>query len=248
MRKFTLLAAVLLSCGVSFAQTVEFVRNGEVLADGATIKVSEMDGPEMSPEVLVRNSSGEEVVTVLKITTVKNGEVGFCGYCGFGTELCVTVGEGQSVARGVILPAGETIDPAIHWQGIRGENPIVDAIVKYELKTGGVLEPNKMGTMDIVDEGNTISTITVNLNNDPTSINSLEANANVYFSGNEFSYHFNDVANRQLNIYNVTGSLVKSVSLETEGTVAINNLNKGVYIYEVKENGKRIAAHKCVIR
>ena len=57
-----------------------------------------------------------------------------------------------------------------------------------------------------------------------------------------------DVANRQLNIYNVTGSLVKSVSLETEGTVAINSLNKGVYIYEVKENGKRIAAHKCVIR
>ena len=248
MRKFTLFAAMLLSYGVSFAQTVEFVRNGEVLADGTTIKVSEIHDSEMSPEVLVRNSSGEEVVTVLKITTVKKGEVGFCGYCGFGTE-CVNVGEGQPVARGVNLSAGETVDPAIHWQGVRGENPIVDAIVKYELKTGGVLEYNKdTGTISVVDEGNTVSTITVNFNNDPTSINSLDANANVYFSGNEFSYHFNDVANRQLNIYNVTGSLVKSVSLETEGTVAINNLNKGVYIYEVKENGKRLAAHKCVIR
>ena len=202
----------------------------------------------MSPEILVRNSSGEEIVTVLKITVVKRGETGFCGYCGFGTEVCATVTEAKPEARGINFPAGEIVDPAIHWQGVRGVNLVVDAIVKYELKTGGVLEPNKMGTMDIVDEGNTISTITVNFNNDPTSINSLDANTNVYFSGNEFSYHFNDVANRQLNIYNVTGSLVKSVSLETEGTVAINNLNKGVYIYEVKENGKRIAAHKCVIR
>ena len=157
MKKVSLISFLFCLITNVYGQSVSFVRNGQVIADGTTIKVTEMNVPEMSPEVLVRNSSGKEEVTVLKITTVKKGEVGFCGYCGFGSELCVTVGEGQSVSRGVILPVGETIDHAIHWQGIRGENPIVEAIVKYELKTGGVLEPNKMGYMDVVDEGNTIS-------------------------------------------------------------------------------------------
>ncbi len=251
MRKLILLASVLLTSSVIFAQNVEFIRNGEVLADGSTITVTELETVmrEMSPNVLVKNGTTADVPTVLKITVVDNSGVGFCGYCGFGTEQCVAVNLGASVARGMVILQGETVDPAIHWQGVVGKDPlIVNSTVKYELKTGCTLEEGGIG-WNVIDEGTTISTVTVKFEYDSTSsINSLNTNSNISLVGNELTYNFDNAATRQLNIYNVTGSLVKSEALETSGTVVLNNMNKGVYIYEVIENGKRIAAHKCVIR
>lgn len=117
----------------------------------------------MSPNVLVKNGTTADVPTVLKITVVDNSGIGFCGYCGFGTGQCVVVkaGEGNGLARGMIFPQGETIDPAIHWQGVAGKDAIVvNSTVKYELKTGCTLEEGGIG-WNIIDEGTTISTVTV---------------------------------------------------------------------------------------
>lgn len=241
MRRFTLFAALLLLCSVSFAQSFDFVLNGNVIADGTILNIKEAkpmfyNGEptgqlQLESEVLVKNMGdieGEASLTV----TYKGGDN--ISYCGFGLGTCMLLNSVNPEARRTAtIAANRELDPEVHAGNSFSEDEPVVIVSSCEFK---------------LVYGATTKTITLNFNNDPTSINSLEANANVYFSGNEFSYHFNDVANRQLNIYNVTGSLVKSVSLETEGTVAINNLNKGVYIYEVKENGKRIAAHKCVIR
>lgn len=234
MRKFTLLVALLLSCAFTFAQSIEFTREGSVVASGSVVTVTEIN-PEkraMDPELLVVNNGQEALTVTLKVTTVRatGGFIGFCGFEEEGGGNCMPVNVGTSVSKTLTLAVGDSKNPDVELQNPKDD---IDGEVTLELIVGD----------------NLINTVTVNfLRGSYNSINSLDANTNVYFSGNEFSYHFNDVANRQLNIYNVTGSLVKSVSLETEGTVAINNLNKGVYIYEVKENGKRIAAHKCVIR
>ena len=234
MRKFTLLVALLLSCAFTFAQSIEFTREGSVVASGSAVTVTEInpDKRAMDPELLVVNNGQEALAVTLKVTTMRvtGGFIGFCGFEEGEFGNCIPVNVGTPVSKTMTLAAGASKNPDVELQTPKDD---VDGEVMLELIVGD----------------NVINTITVNfLRGSYNSINSLDANTNVYFSGNEFSYHFNDVANRQLNIYNVTGSLVKSVSLETEGTVAINSLNKGVYIYEVQENGKRIAAHKCVIR
>lgn len=247
MRKFTLLAAMLLSCSISFAQSVEFIRNDEVVPDGTTITVTELDGSIMDPAVHIRNSSAETVNMVLKVSTVSSTEYGNCSYCGLDGS-CVTVPVGASLAKGMALGAGRVENPLIDWMFGYKDEKKANATIKYELKVGATFKYNEDRIIGIEDEGTLVSTITVNFKYDATSINSVNANSNLTLIGNELSYRFDNVANRQLNIYNVTGSKVKSEMLETEGTVVIDKLNKGIYIYEVVENGKRIAAHKCIIK
>lgn len=247
MRKFTFIAALAFCAMGANAQTVEFVRDGQVLEDGAIVSVTdtivtyigEYQGKifisyQLDAEILVRNSGSESQNASLTIN-VKDGKS--VGYCGFGTTTCTFVEVGAPVKRTTDIPAGIVVNPDVHFgpydiiDGNFNQTPI-NSVIEYKL-----------------EYGSTTKTVTVNFNYDPsTAINSVNANANIFQSGNELNYSFDKVGNHQLNVYNVTGSLVKKQALETAGTVALDNLNKGVYIYEVTENGKRIAAHKCVIR
>lgn len=233
MRKFTLLAALLFSCGFTFAQNLVFMHEGKVIPNGEEFTTSNYDAGKfaINPEIVVTNQDNENVTASLKVILMGDPIGGFIGYCGFGTELCAPVNVGAPVSRTTTIGAGQSVNPDVELQGPAED---VNAKVILELSVGDKL----------------ISTITINFVRGiyATSINSVNANSNLTLIGNELSYRFDNVANRQLNIYNVTGSKVKSEMLETEGTVVIDKLNKGIYIYEVVENGKRIAAHKCVIR
>lgn len=248
MRKFTFIAALAFCAMGANAQTVEFVRDGQVLEDGATVSVTdtivtyiqEYKGQiittyQVDAEILVRNSGSEDQNASLTIT-VKDGDA--IGFCGFGQESCVSVTKTEPLTRTTTVPAGESLDPAVHtnpdfmYDGDFSKAKAFNSIVEYKIVYGS-----------------TTKMVTVNFNFEPsTAINSVNANVNIFQSGNELNYSFDKVGNHQLNVYNVTGSLVKKQALETAGTVALDNLNKGVYIYEVTENGKRITAHKCVIR
>ena len=97
--------------------------------------------------------------------------------------------------------------------------------------------------------GDVTKTITVEIDYDPTvSIDDVNAEKSVFVAGNQVVYSFDAPAARQLNVYSVTGALVKQEVLESAGTVSLNALGKGIYLYEVVENGERVAARKCVVR
>lgn len=70
----------------------------------------------------------------------------------------------------------------------------------------------------------------------------------ITIANKQLSYNFNNGAEHILNIYGVSGRLVKTATLAQHGNVALNDLQHGVYIYEVLTDGKRTAAHKFVIR
>ena len=82
---------------------------------------------------------------------------------------------------------------------------------------------------------------------DPTGIESTHADK-VTVNNKQLSYSFANNATHSLNIYGVSGRLVKSTELAQNGTVALNDLHRGVYIYEILTDGKRTAAHKFVVR
>ncbi len=123
------------------------------------------------------------------------------------------------------------IDPQVHslyaWTEDTGHS-----VVRFELSYGDVTK-----------------TVTAEINYDASvSIDDVNAEKSVFVAGNQVVYSFDVPAARQLNVYSVTGALVKQEVLETAGTVSLNALGKGIYLYEVVENGERVAAHKCVVR
>lgn len=64
---------------------------------------------------------------------------------------------------------------------------------------------------------------------------------------NQLSYNFSSNAHRVLNIYGVSGRLMKRFNLSQSGTADLQ-LQRGVYIYEILANGKRVAAHKFIVK
>lgn len=69
----------------------------------------------------------------------------------------------------------------------------------------------------------------------------------VSVANNQLSYNFSNNAHRALNIYGVSGRLMKRFNLSQSGTVDLQ-LQRGVYIYEILANGKRVATHKFIIK
>ena len=83
---------------------------------------------------------------------------------------------------------------------------------------------------------------------DPAGIESTHAANEVSVNNNVLSYNFGSNADRQLNVYGVSGRLVKSSELAQHGNISLAGLHRGVYIYEIVANGKRVAAHKFVVK
>lgn len=65
-----------------------------------------------------------------------------------------------------------------------------------------------------------------------------------------FNYSFKSAQTRILSIINVTGQVVARYQIDNaEGTFDVPaNLAKGMYIYSVEEAGKKVAAHKFVVK
>lgn len=65
-----------------------------------------------------------------------------------------------------------------------------------------------------------------------------------------FNYSFKSAQPRILSIINVTGQVVARYQIDNaEGTFDVPaNLAKGMYIYSVEEAGKKVAAHKFVVK
>lgn len=236
MRKFTLIAALAFSVMGVNAQELNFVRGGEVIKDGTTLEVKELTETnpgfgKLDAELFVQNAGTEDQEATLTISVLDGSDIGFCG---FGSQ-CIMVIKGEPKARTRIMKAGETNDPQVHtMQPFKMNDSSVKFYSKVEYK---------------LTYGSTIKTVIVDFNyGDAASISTVYGESNVYVADNALQYSFGNAANRSLNIYSITGALVKSEVLENAGTVSLNNLNKGVYLYEIMQNGNRVAAHKCVIR
>ena len=233
MRKFTFLAALAFVAGGAGAQSVDFVHNDEIVVDGATVDVTELynlsgDYYYLNPEVNLRNTGEEAVDFTVSVTNVEGELLAFCGIDGS----CVAPMPGVPVEKSGTIHPNETIDLDVHTMAFWNPAEAGYSKVSYELTYGDVMK-----------------TVTAVVDYDPTvSIDDVNAAKSVFVAGNQVVYSFDAPAARQLNVYSVTGALVKQEALESAGTVSLNALGKGIYLYEVVENGERVAAHKCVVR
>lgn len=241
MKKITLIAALAFGAMGINAQELNFVREGNVVPDGTVLEVTTPKDKgggfgEMNAELFVQNPGSDDVKAELTISVLEGEGIAYCHFMDGMMGTCMVVNKDKPLARTRTMKAGETHDPEVHNLvpfKLDDEKFKFNSTVEFKLVYGG-----------------TTKKVTVKYNYNPggSSISSVYGENNVYVADNALQYAFDKAANRSLNIYSITGSLVKSEVLDNAGSVALDNLNKGVYLYEIMENGKRIAAHKCVIR
>lgn len=231
---FTLLFCALTAFAAN-AQ-VEFIHNGGSVAEGATIEFhAEVldfgDGfclVECSPDApFVRNAGTSEAkvtVTVTK-TNAASDRLTWCGI----TSSCMPI-NGESETRSCTLGAGEQTALALHGDFTEGVYGTYTA--KVTAKAG--LSGSKTIYIKFVysEENNIENTVADRL----------------YVSGKTLNYSFGNDDQHTINLYSVSGRLVKSAKVSQKGNLSLSSLNRGVYIYEVVTNGKRQQAHKFVIK
>jgi hypothetical protein len=94
--------------------------------------------------------------------------------------------------------------------------------------------------------------INVIFSSDPTGISNPGKLRDLilYSTGGNVSvkYHFENTANRQLQVYNIIGQKITEINLsEATGTKTLSTLYKGVYLYSLSENGKVVKSGKFII-
>lgn len=216
---------------------VEFIHNGEVVADGATIEfhaeVLDLGGGfiilECAPDApYVRNAGSSEsnvTVTVEKTDAAKD-KLTWCGI----TTSCSPI-KGDSETRSAKFAAGEEKPLALHADFEEGQ--FTSYTAKVTAKAGVSGSKTIFVKFVYSDEAN------------------IESNAvadRVSVNGKTLNYNFATATQHTLCIYGVSGRLMKTVRLSQSGNVSLESLPNGVYIYEVKQNGKRKQAHKFILR
>lgn len=240
MKKNVILFSILLSIS-SFlqAQSIVFLYNGELLEDGATVAFNAEKNPWGGAGIEAGTNSGTDQ---LEISNLGNSAVTFFSsvevvsndvaaellWCGF-NGLCNQI-TGGSYRKG----------PFTWGTGEKGYM-VLDA--KFAEGTYGTVRVKASVSVGLVSRVVYIDFVYSSL----SGVESVENSASVKTMNNELIYNFSTDASRQLNLYNVTGEKLRNQHLNTAGSVSLRELPKGVYIYEVLENGKRIVARKCIV-
>lgn len=247
MRKiFTLLAVALCSIN-SFAQDIQLeTKDGQVIENGSTV-IIKGEMVDMAPGFLgqfdahlyVRNLTDSNQGVYAEMKAIKE----FPQICGFASLCYTTTKENPVATTGMgMVPANTSHDMQIHIQYAAIEYPnYMDMVVTSTIEI-------TVWTDKKPDEK---ISATVTFTNDPTlSIEDTEVKAHaVYAKDNVLYYNFANVANRQLQVFNVAGNLCQDIRLTSEsGAIHLEGMAKGIYLYRVIEAGKKGVSGKLLVK
>lgn len=246
MKKFLLLAffAVLGMAQAAFAQ-VSIVCDGKEVQEGEVLRFyphedpygNMISGPDADPTIYSKKLKSK--VTV-KITIPANGAGKFT-WCGV-TGSCLTE-----------LPAGEHTRE-VDVIGTEYEGQIistgVNMMLHLDIPNEGLKGVYSVKTVVLVDDKVERTFYMAYYEDVAAGIDGVEAQAeNVTFAENVCHYNFAVAAPRTLNVYGVDGKLAhQSVLSAEQGSVSLNSLQKGAYVYSVVENGKNVNHGKLLIK
>lgn len=226
---FTLL--VLFATALTASAQLSFTMDGNTIENGATITSSKLD-PSISemgfvmfkPDVFV-NSEKAGIVTV-EVKALDGRSVSLC----FGGN-CIN---GKNLSKSKDMAAGESVDIMLDAGGM-----FISGTQTYKCEVTAYYYYTK-----------TIS-FTMIMTNDPTvlAVGSIEAeNDGVMFDGRTMSYTFAAAAPRTVSLYTVSGKQVAQWNVDAAaGTLSLDNLKNGTYVYAVKGAGTNISG-KVVLK
>lgn len=227
MKKLYIIAAAALVSASAAAQTVNFTRNGEVLANGTTLnysektEVQEIDGTfitfTIEPEIYV--VSDEDVNISLKAECTSGQEIQMCyGDCISGTTVSY---------NNIPLTANTPLATQFKYLYILGESEMPTEPVVTELTL------NYAGTI-----GLPLSKITVVMDPNNSSVSVLEADKSFSYADGEIRYDAGE--GMQCVLYDAEGKCVLDTHLSGTGAISTKGLARGIYAYRLGSKSGKI--------
>ena len=101
-----------------------------------------------------------------------------------------------------------------------------------------------------VNQPETTISVTLKMTNDPSEagVSAVKASHSINVANGTLNYAFANAAQRTINLYAMSGQMVKSISTaKASGAVELAGLRTGIYLYRVVENGKTLCG-KLIVR
>lgn len=228
---FTLL--VLFATALTASAQLSFTMDGNTIENGATITSSKVDpsfaefGSVMfKPDVFVNSEKAGNVTVEVKALDGRSVSLCFGGNCI----------SGKNLSKSKDLTAGESVDIKLEGGGM-----MVKGTQTYKCEVTAYYTSDRSSTISF----------TLIMTNDPTvlAVGSIEAeNDGVMFDGRTMSYTFAAAAPRTVSLYTVSGKQVAQWNVDAAaGTLSLDNLQNGTYVYAVKGAGTNISG-KVVLK
>ena len=228
---FTLL--VLFATALTASAQLSFTMDGNTIENGATITSSKVDpsfaefGSVMfKPDVFVNSEKAGNVTVEVKALDGRSVSLCLGNNC--------TSGEYHS--KSIDMTAGESVDIQLEGGGM-----FISGTQTYKCEVTAYYTSDRSSTISF----------TIIMTNDPTvlAVGSIEAeNDGVMFDGRTMSYTFAAAAPRTVSLYTVSGKQVAQWNVDAAaGTLSLDNLKNGTYVYAVKGAGTNISG-KVVLK
>ena len=238
MKKFLLMTFCALFGMVqsSFAQLSITTTDGQEVQENDVVKLyavvdPDFGGAEYGGQGILFKATGRkcQVQVTIKIPAEA---VGVFSLCGLGDTNCRPLGPGSSTSS---FEAGTIIAKPMDLHA--AFDGYATYTVPVEVKVNGG-KYRKFFVAFIYDEEHA------------TGIEGVEAqNEGVKFMDNVCHYSFATAAPRALQVYGMDGKLVHNTMISAEqGSVSLNALQKGAYVYSIVENGKKVQAGKVLVK
>ena len=232
MRKiFTLL--VLFATALTASAQLSFTMDGNTIENGATITSSKLN-PSITefgfvgfkPDVFVNSEKAGNVTVEVKALDGRSVSLCFGGNCI----------NGKNLSKSKDMTAGESVDIQLEGGGM-----FITGTQTYKCEVTAYYTSDRSSTISF----------TLIMTNDPTvlAVGSIEAeNDGVMFDGRTMSYTFAAAAPRTVSLYTVSGKQVAQWNVDAAaGTLSLDNLQNGTYVYAVKGAGTNISG-KVVLK
>ena len=228
---FTLL--VLFATALTASAQLSFTMDGNTIENGATITSSKVDpsfaefGSVMfKPDVFVNSEKAGNVTVEVKALDGRGVSLCFGGTCI----------NGKNLSKSKDMTAGESVDIQLEGGGM-----FITGTQTYKCEVTAYYTSDRSSTISF----------TLIMTNDPTvlAVGSIEAeNDGVMFDGRTMSYTFAAAAPRTVSLYTVSGKQVAQWNVDAAaGTLSLDNLKNGTYVYAVKGAGTNISG-KVVLK
>ena len=228
---FTLL--VLFATALTASAQLSFTMDGNTIENGATITSSKLDPSfeamgfvMFKPDVFVNSEKAGNVTVEVKALDGRGVSLCFGGTCI----------NGKNLSKSKDMTAGESVDIQLEGGGM-----FISGTQTYKCEVTAYYTSDRSSTISF----------TIIMTNDPTvlAVGSVEAeNDGVMFDGRTMSYTFAAAAPRTVSLYTVSGKQVAQWNVDAAaGTLSLDNLKNGTYVYAVKGAGTNISG-KVVLK
>lgn len=239
MKKIFTLSIISILALCANAEKLSWECDGKAVADGSSVvsTAGEVDVKipgvienfVLKPELfLLSDTDGEVVITA---EYVSGPTISVC------PESCVSL-NGSKITHTfnpIKVSTNGKADMAIHVE-LSSTTEIATAVVKVSAM--------------YVDQPETTISVTLKMTNDPSEagVSAVKASHSINVANGTLNYAFANAAQRSINLYAMSGQMVKSISTaKASGAVELAGLRTGIYLYRIVENGKTLCG-KLIVR